>query len=384
MKRNRITSVFWIVPLLAILPGLSACASRSTPPGANIIFGTLIAPEGFGGSYTLLQWEEGLSISIVDDSQGAHESSGSGSTEDPIWQGQGSISSENGEGIAWRVEATDGKTTQFFINEQPYDLTQGTLFLIKTNNGPPQIMQHPSRHNGICSDDESCQQLLRQDPAVLQFIQETLQLPGPPPPTESELQAAPTIPSSTAISEALIPTGWPTYTSQQCEYEISHPAEMQVQAQTPYSDLLVFNLANPEEGARNFVYMSVITPEIQSMVKAGIYNHDVYNYDPAEAEILLNMQVGESKPLRELPNLETGFTYQRQPDTSIGGHTAQSYENVQPWEFPGGTKEIRYYLSLNDCTYLIGGYVDTTGSNQPGAITEDLFQQIVATMQLMP
>ena len=175
MKQNRIKSLILIVSLLAILLGLSACASKTTPPGANMIYGTFIEPEGFGGSYTLLQWKEGLSISIMDDSQGAHQSSGSGSTEDPVWRGKGSISSQNGHDITWQVETTDGKTAKFFINEQPYDLTQGTLFLIKTDSGSPQIVQYKSRYIGTCADNESCPLLLKQDPAVLQFIQETLQ-----------------------------------------------------------------------------------------------------------------------------------------------------------------------------------------------------------------
>lgn len=379
MKQNRITNAFWIAQLLAIFLGLSACAGKTTPPGANILFGTLITPEGSGGSYTFLQWKEGLSISIIDDSQGGHENSGSGSTEDPVWRGQGSIRSENGQDISWRVETTDGKTAKLFINEQSYDLAQGTLFLIKTNSESPQIMQHQSRHNAICSDDESCQQLLKQDPAVLQFIQETLQLPGSLSPTESPAASVPT-----ATSEALMPAGWVTHTSQQCGYVVRHPVEMQVQSQTPYSDLLVFNLSNSDEGARNFVYVSVIAPEIKLMAEQGVYNHDVYNYDPAVTETLLNMQVGESRPVHASQNVASGFTYKRQPDTMINGHIAQTYENAQPWEFPVGTKEIRYYLSLNDCIYLVGGYVDTTGSNQLGAITEKLFHQIVATIQVMP
>jgi len=205
-----------------------------------------------------------------------------------------------------------------------------------------------------------------------------------PPASATELQAAPTTPLPTATSEALMPAGWVTHTSQQCEYAISYPSEIEVTDQNPYSQTFGFKLANPDEGARNFLYVSVIAPEIQNMVKAGIYNHDVYNYDPVETDILLNMQVGESKSLREDLNVESGFTYLRQPDTMISDHPAQTYENVQPWEFPGGTKEIRYYSSLNGCIYLIGGYMDTTGSNQPGAITEELFHQIVATVQLMP
>jgi hypothetical protein len=198
-------------------------------------------------------------------------------------------------------------------------------------------------------------------------------------------QPTPTTPLSTATVQALIPAGWATHTnSQQCKYAISYPPEMEVTDQTPYSQTLRFKLENVDEGARNFIYVSVIAPEIQNMVKTGVYNNDVYNYEPAETEILLNMQVGESKSVRKLLGVEAGFTYQRQSDTLISGYAAQTYENVRPWEFPSGTKELRYYLSLNECTYLIGSYLDTTQSNQSGAITEELFHQIVATLRLIP
>ncbi len=161
-----------------------------------------------------------------------------------------------------------------------------------------------------------------------------------PTPSATEPQAAPATPLPTPTSEARIPDGWATYTSQQCEYAISYPSEMQVTDENPYSRTFGFKLANSDEGARNFIYASVIVPEIQSMVKQGDYNSDVYNYDPAEAEILRNMQVGESKPVREIPNVDSGFTYQRKPDARISDQAAQTYENVQPWEFPDGTKEI--------------------------------------------
>ena len=200
----------------------------------------------------------------------------------------------------------------------------------------------------------------------------------------AQSQAAPSMLLSTATKEPLVPAGWATHTSQQCEYAISYPPEMEVTDQSRYSQTLRFKQANPDEGARNFIYVSVIAPEIQDMVKQGTYNSDVYNYVPAQADMLLNMQVGESKSMAEVPNYEGSFTYQRQPDTIISDHIAQTYENLQPWEFPGGTKEIRYYSSIDGCVYLIGGYVDTTGSDQPGAITDELFHQIMATLQLMP
>jgi hypothetical protein len=203
--------------------------------------------------------------------------------------------------------------------------------------------------------------------------------PAQPTPSATEPAPTPTTASPTATGEALLPAGWTSYTSQGCEYALSYPAAMQISSGGAYSRSLDFKLDNPDEGARNFIYVSVIIPEFQS--PGG---ESIYNYDPREAGLLLNLQVGESKSLRDDPQIAPSFTYQRQADTTISGHAAQTYENVEPWEFPSGTKEIRYYLSLNGCMYQIGGYVDTTQSNQPGAITEDLFHQIVATLRVMP
>ena len=122
--------------------------------------------------------------------------------------------------------------------------------------------------------------------------------------------------------------------------------------------------------------MSVIPDGFQG--EAG----EVYNYDPAAAETLLNLQVGEGKSLHDNPNVAQGFTYTRLPDTTLSNQAAQTYENTQPWEFPAGTKEIRYLLQANGCTYLIGGYMDTTGSAQPGAMNEDRFNQIITTFRI--
>lgn len=187
-------------------------------------------------------------------------------------------------------------------------------------------------------------------------------------------------PPVTATSEVLTPAGWATYTNtQRCEYTISYPLEMQVVDQGAYSQIVGFKLTDPGAGPRNFLYVSVIDGEIQDLGEEVIYN-----YDPAEAEILLNMQVGESKSVRDIADVSAWFTYQRMPDTLIGGHAALTYENVQPWEFPDGTKELRYLLSLNGCTYLIGGYMDMMNSDLRGAITEELFNQVIATIRLGP
>jgi hypothetical protein len=164
--------MLWIVSLLGIVLSVTGCVERTTPPGANMVSGPLLVAEGTGGSYTLLRWNAGLTITLVDDSQVGRHSSGTGSTNDSVWRGQGWVRGQDGHDVRWRVETTDGKSARFLLNEQPYDLREGTLFLIRTTGhaAQPQIIQRQGRNNLSCADDQTCQPLLKQDPAILQFI----------------------------------------------------------------------------------------------------------------------------------------------------------------------------------------------------------------------
>lgn len=142
---------------------------------------------------------------------------------------------------------------------------------------------------------------------------------------------------ATATSEALIPAGWATHSGgQRCSYAIEFPADMQVTDQGPYSQINGFTSVNPDEGARNFVYVSVIDQQLQSTD-----DEPVYNFDPTEAETLLNMQVGESKAIREVADLGQWFSYQRMPDRPIAGYAAQTHQTVSErvclpdWWLPG-------------------------------------------------
>jgi hypothetical protein len=190
------------------------------------------------------------------------------------------------------------------------------------------------------------------------------------------------LPTPTLPVEVTLPSGWETYTNEgQCGYAISHPAGMEGTSQAMHSWTLTHIATEPSGPVPNLVYISVIPGDFQG--GPGI----IYNYDPAATERLLNMQVGESGSLYDDPNLANmapWFTYIRLPDMTLSNQTAQTYENTQPWEFPLGTKEIRYYLQANGCTYLIGGYMATVGSGEPGAISQELFEEIIATFQVNP
>jgi hypothetical protein len=194
--------------------------------------------------------------------------------------------------------------------------------------------------------------------------------------------ATPTLlpaPSPVVPTEATLPSGWEAYTSQgQCRYDISHPAGMQMTSQGTYSGILSTAASTSDGPVPNFIYVSVIPDGFQG--EAG----EIYNHDPAATEILLNMQVGESKSVHDNLDVAQGFTYTRLPDTTLSDQSAQAYENSQPWEFPAGTKEIRYYLKANGCTYLVGGYMDTLGSSQTGAMDAELFNQIMSTLRITP
>ena len=187
----------------------------------------------------------------------------------------------------------------------------------------------------------------------------------------------------TTLVAATAPSGWESYTNQgQCGYAISHPAGMDGTSQGTYSWYLSHTITEPTGPDPNFGYISVIPDGFQSSESGAIYN-----YDAAETEFLLNMQVGESGSLREgtnLADMAPWFTYTRLPDTTFSNQTAQTYENTQPWEFPAGTKEIRYYLQANDCTYLVGGYMATVDSGEPRAISQERFDEIVATFHVNP
>jgi hypothetical protein len=186
-------------------------------------------------------------------------------------------------------------------------------------------------------------------------------------------------PPAALPTPTLIP-GWERYAHPgQCRFVIDHPSGMDLASQGTYNWLLSSPATDPGGPVPSFVYVSVIPDDFQAS-EPGI----IYNYDPGETQTLLAMPVGESRSLREDPTLADWFTYTRLQDITLNDQPAQAYENTQPWEFPPGTEEIRYYLKANGCTYLIGGYLATVGSGQPGWIDGELFDQVIATFRLAP
>jgi len=160
-------------------------------------------------------------------------------------------------------------------------------------------------------------------------------------------------------------SNWKTYTDSEYKYSISYPSNSKIYPQGRGG----FQISNG-----GFIYVSVIPREKRYTARSG----DIYNYIPAETQILLDMEIGESKStVPEYPHVNEFYTYRRLLDIQIGGFTAKAYFNPPPvWEAPEGVGEYRYYVDKEDYLYLIGGYVDT------GLIIEEKkFKEIIFTIR---
>ena len=111
---------------------------------------------------------------------------------------------------------------------------------------------------------------------------------------------APSIPSPTEAVEATLPRcprdGRPTPARDNAATPSATQQTWTAPARRLHSWILTYTATEPSGPVPNFVYISVIPGDFQSG-RQGV----IYNYDPAETETLLNMQVGESRSFREDP-----------------------------------------------------------------------------------
>jgi hypothetical protein len=179
---------------------VSACAPRATPPGADVAAGVV----GQAG-YEFLHWEEGPAIMIWHDflgHSGSCSTSGSpGFTVDPIHKLQGYAESWDGHRFDWEVETNDGKTAQFWLDGTPYDLSNGTLFIVTMKNEGADVTQLDRDLSRIEPNHTSCVAFAQSDPDLARFVGDV-----PTTPVTSPTSAPEPTPPSTATPTPLPPT----------------------------------------------------------------------------------------------------------------------------------------------------------------------------------
>lgn len=165
---ERIRQVNKIVAIVLLaLPLLSGCEPRTTPPGPNAIGGTI-----GGTSYTMLAWDEGLRILLWSDIVGTGGSAGSGSTEDEVYRQRGDSQAPDGRSYSYSLETRDGVTADFAIDGTPYDLEEGTLFIVTTSGERNSVRQLGVDLSAIPTTNEGIERFGQDEPAIATFIQE--------------------------------------------------------------------------------------------------------------------------------------------------------------------------------------------------------------------
>lgn len=177
----------------------------------------------------------------------------------------------------------------------------------------------------------------------------------------------------TVTFKPVIPAGWNVYENVDLYYSYAYPLEFTRDMSGSYSAQLYRNATTPSASTVNFIYFSVVpksnTPQ----------DGEIYNFSSRDYEVLMDMNIGEERSFSAESGLVEYFTYARLPDTTLGGYIARAFENEKPWEFPAGTKEIRYIVDRPEYIYVIGGYIETSSEPQR-FITRPLFDQVMASV----
>ncbi|MCP4537888.1 MAG: hypothetical protein GY832_12155 [Chloroflexi bacterium] len=155
-----------LVFLTVLLVAFSACTPEYSPPGADVERGAFEQT-----SYTFLRWKQGINILIwhdfVLDSAGSH---GPISSTDPWYRGEGYAESKDGHRLDWKAYTTNGKTARFWIDDVPYDLDDGALFIATVGNGELEITQLQRDLSDVQPGRESCLAFARGDPDLAGFV----------------------------------------------------------------------------------------------------------------------------------------------------------------------------------------------------------------------
>ncbi len=148
-----------------VLLALAGCQGRSTPPGANVIYGSVQ-----DGHYSFLWWQEGLRLMIWDDVDGNHGYSGSGSTDDPVYRGAGAVEAADGSGYTYELETTDGETVSFTLAGDSYDLANGALFLVTGQEGNIRVVQIERDFSALETTNAAVEALAASDEDIAAFV----------------------------------------------------------------------------------------------------------------------------------------------------------------------------------------------------------------------
>ncbi|MCO6043935.1 hypothetical protein NG895_08450 [Aeoliella sp. ICT_H6.2] len=164
--KNQLRGCVLASSVLAFAISIPGCGTKTTPPGADIIRQT--AP---GMNITFLRWKQGLTVLFVDDVEGGHNAGGTGSTENPVYTATVAAGSPETGGYKCVLETKDGKTAICRINGKGYDLSNGTLFVIKAKGEEIELHQLKRDLTTIPFDVKKCKEPIQKDAEIRELLE---------------------------------------------------------------------------------------------------------------------------------------------------------------------------------------------------------------------
>jgi hypothetical protein len=121
--------------------------------------------------YEFFHWEEGLNVMIWHDAVSNSSCDSSGSTDDAVHTVICHAVSGTGKRFDWQIETLDGLTGEFRINDKPFDLSEGRIFIVTTSGGAIDIQQEQGDLSSVKPESESIVAYGLDNEDIKQFIQ---------------------------------------------------------------------------------------------------------------------------------------------------------------------------------------------------------------------
>lgn len=170
-----------------------------------------------------------------------------------------------------------------------------------------------------------------------------------------------------------------TYLDDKFGYSFTLPKGYKTEQQGEYSILILPDQKIVGVGPTNFIYISVVTPEMKD--NTG----EVYNYNPDHYKKLITLNgVGQSVNLAEddLPQMKDWFTYTLASIEDLDGGKVKNFENLKPWEFPNGTTENRFIYDTGTNIYILGYYTGGDSTAKENSIDPRIAFQIIKSFKI--
>lgn len=142
---------------------IAACSVASTPPRPEIIPGVYMQ-----SGFEFYRWNEGLTVMLWHD--GIKSSGCESSTRQQNFAMQCFAVSEDGQRFNWNLETGEGENAKFSISDQSYDLTNGSLFIIRNSTDGLSVTQLCRDLSKVAVNAEGVTEFGLSDSTVRDFI----------------------------------------------------------------------------------------------------------------------------------------------------------------------------------------------------------------------